>query len=100
MLYNALGFWFVGVATGALLTFAARLRLVGLWLGIMLGVGTTAALNIQSLVRVKWAREADAAVAAAAAAAVRRSERGASAGEIELIEDAPLGPLHHAPAGR
>ena len=69
MLFNAMGFWATGVTSGLLLTFALHLRLVGLWLGIVIGIGATCAMNLIALARVEWAAEAARATAAAAAAA-------------------------------
>lgn len=58
MSYNLIGFWMVGFATGYTLTFVVGVGLPGLWLGILLGVNTVAALNINKLLSVDWQQEA------------------------------------------
>jgi hypothetical protein len=83
MWYNLIGFWVVGVSSGAMLTFAAGLGLPGLWIGMMLGIGTTGALNIRALLGLDWAREATKAVAAAKGAAV--SSRGDVATGVPMV---------------
>ena len=59
MVYNAVGFWGVGVVSGYLLTFRAGLGVAGLWYGFVAGIVTTGALNIAALLRVDWAAEAE-----------------------------------------
>jgi Na+-driven multidrug efflux pump len=54
MCFNAVGFWGVGVTTGALLTFIFHWDLVGVWTGITLGVMATCILNLVGLAAVKW----------------------------------------------
>ena len=64
MLYNFAGFWAAGFSLGYLLTFRYDLGLPGLWFGIMVGLNTTAALNINSLLATDWKAEADKAASA------------------------------------
>jgi hypothetical protein len=54
MCFNAVGFWGVGVTTGALLTFVAHWDLLGVWTGITLGVMSTCILNLLGLTVVNW----------------------------------------------
>lgn len=61
LLYNLCGFWGVGVTSGAALTFGFGWGLQGLWMGILLGICTTAALNFQGVHKLDWAAEAAAA---------------------------------------
>lgn len=59
MCFNAIGFWGVGVSSGAALTFVAHWGLTGIWTGITLGVTTTCILNLLGLSAVNWKRSAE-----------------------------------------
>lgn len=59
MLFNATGFWGVGVSTGAILTFSAHWGLRGVWTGITMGVTATCLLNLIGLSLVDWQRSSE-----------------------------------------
>lgn len=57
--FNAVGFWGVGVSSGALLTFVAHWGLRGIWTGITLGVTVACVLNLLGLSAVDWKGSAE-----------------------------------------
>lgn len=79
MLYNLVGFWGVGMTSGAALTFGTRWGLQGLWTGIVLGVFVACVLNVQAVYRLDW--EAEAAATAHDAGGEQRGRQGGSGSE-------------------
>lgn len=57
--FNAVGFWGVGVSTGAVLTFVAHWGLRGIWIGLTMGVTATCMLNLWGLLAVNWQQSAE-----------------------------------------
>lgn len=90
LLYNLAGFWGVGVASGVLMTFGFGWGLRGIWAGIVLGVGTTAALSMWGVYRLDWA----AAAAAAQAATVEGGGPAGCGGGINLLTLAGAADAH------
>lgn len=51
---NLLGFWVIGVPSGAALTFGARVGVRGVWYGIMAGLAVVSSALAVVLARVNW----------------------------------------------
>ena len=55
---NILGFWFLAVPIGAILTFIVGLGVFGLWWGFVIGIYISGAIGLVLLYRVDWPLEA------------------------------------------
>lgn len=54
MVNNLVGFWAVGTTSAGWLALKAGFGVHGLWIGTILGVLTSALLNLLALLRVDW----------------------------------------------
>lgn len=81
---NALGFWVVGIPSGAILLFAAGAGLEGLWYGINVGLVATCLIFVVMLLRIDWEGECMRAVKLSDASTPRFAEDEGA--RVELIE--------------